>query len=163
MAYNISVSDSKIIYTPLSSIDNGISYFNGTITPVRTQHFVFSTSTGSYHKTIQSFDQAKTSNIVVYHIYGTSNYATRRSTITRDITDNTAFYQMLNKYAVNDPTMIIPCDPYTSVNIIDFTDFAVYYDTNYQYADFYLKTLDKDYNVITASSYVDITVDYYCL
>lgn len=154
MAYNISVSDSKIIYTPLLSIDNGISYFNGTFTPVRTQHFTFSTSTGSYHKTIQSFDQAKTSNIVVYHIYGT---------ITRDITDNTAFYQMLNKYAANDPTMIIPCDPYTSVNIIDFTDFAVYYDVNYQYADFYLKTLDKDYNVITASNYVDITVDYYCL
>jgi len=154
MAYNISVSDSKIIYTPLSSINDGVSYFNGTYIPVKQSHYTFTTSTGSYHYTIQSFDQPKTSNIIIYHIYGT---------ITRDITDNTAFYQMLNKYTVNDPTMIVPCDPYTNINIIDYTEINTNIDVNYQYADFFLKTLDKDYNVITASSYVDITVDYYCL
>ena len=157
MVYNISVSDSKIIYTPLSSISDGISYFNGTYKPVRHEQFTLTTSTGSYYAVIISVNKPQIihySNIVVWHLYGT---------ITRDITDNTAFYQLLNKYSEHDPTMIIPCDQYTNTSIIDFTDFATYYDVNYYYFWFFLKTFDKDYNALTTSSRVDITLDYYCL
>lgn len=112
----ISVSDNKIIYTPLTSglqgtyiHRKGPNKFGGNIYS-NTQHIVVETTWYKVLNLISGNTQFR--ELSRYDIHGT---------FTKNIEDGILYYQITSIGPSNDPTVIIPANPYTRTDTFDIT------------------------------------------
>ena len=154
--YNIVTSSSNITYSNLSLIVpvDGINTFDGKWKHVKSFDYTASTSTGSYFKDIIYKAEAYDPMYCLYHVTGT---------ITRDVTDDTAFYYFINALPIVDQVTLIPVEPHQSeihFDIVNITD----KDTgSYNYYRVRVFTCDKDFNKVVANSTINMKIDYYCM
>lgn len=158
MTYDISTAQSTFTYPDLSLIapSAGVNYFNNLWKHVDTYTYTGSTNTGKYNEDLinSSTQSTHKSLYCLYHVYGT---------ITRDITDNAAFYLFANTLPPYDQVTLIPVKPYQSEIPFDLVNITNKNTASYNYYRMWIQTCDKDYNYIRAKSNISITVDYYCL
>lgn len=160
---NIVVNNNKIQYpaNTLYSATDGVNLLSGKYTPVQQFTYKHTLPEGSCDYTITK--NLKISEGIMVHIYGTSNYATRRSTITRDITDQTACYQIQNSGPTIDKGGIIPVNPYSPVTTVDLTLLDTNNTSAYNTLILYIVSCDNNLNKVNNPCNVDIIVEYYCL
>ena len=160
---NIVVNKNEIQYpaNTLYSVTDGVNLLSGNYTPVQQFTYKDTLPEGSCDYTITK--NYKRSEGIMVHIYGTSNYATRRSTITRDITDQTACYQIQNSGPSIDKGGIIPVNPYSPVTTVDLTLLDTYHTSAYNTLILYITSCDNNLNKVNNPCDIDITVEYYCL
>lgn len=130
---------------------NGVNYFDGRWTKMQSVNISEQSETGSYQQEIFNFDQ---NNYRLFHVHGT---------ITRDITDNTAFYYFAdlqsNNYTI---AMQNPTNPYNSETTVDFV-----LPTSQSNISKVFKLLiypcNEKQEIIQSPCNINLTVDCYCL
>lgn len=132
---------------------NGVNYFDGRWTKMQSVNISEQSETGSYEQEIFNFDQ---NNYRLFHVHGI---------ITRDITDNTAFYYFADTYNPNDGSSIVvqnPTNPYNSETTVDFV-----LSTSQSNISKVFKLLiypcNEKQEIIQSPCNINLTVDCYCL
>lgn len=130
---------------------NGINYFDGRWTKMQSVNISEQSETGSYEQEIFNFDQ---NNFRLFHVHGT---------ITRDITDNTAFYYFAdlqsNNYAI---AMQNPTNPYNSETTVDFILSTPRANISNVFKLLIYPCNEKQ-EIIQSPCNINLTVDCYCL
>ena len=153
--YNIVTSGSAITYSNLSLIApvDGMNTFDGRFETFSDLGYT-QNITGSHIVTIYG-DTRKYTTDIMWHVYGT---------ITKqDITDNVTFYAITNTLPYVDETILIPASPETTINNFDFITFNSSDVSNYNGYSFNIHAMDKDYNELTTTYYLNLRVGYYCV
>lgn len=119
----ISVSDNKIIYTPLTSgfqgtynHRNGPNKFGERIYS-NTKHVVQEITWVANVGGLMTGDDNLFRELTRFDIHGT---------ITKNIEDGILYYQLTSLGPTNDPTIIIPANPYSSTDTFDITFWEPY-------------------------------------
>lgn len=84
-------------------------------------------------------------------------------TITRNITDQTACYQIQNSGPTVDKGSITSVNPYSPVTTVDLTLLDTNNTSAYNTLILYIVSCDNNLNKVNNPCDIDITVDYYCL
>lgn len=143
--YNFTFGNVKLL-KPI----NGVNYFDGRWTKMQSVNISEQSETGSYEQEIFNFDQ----NIYrLFHVHGT---------ITRDITDNTAFYYFADLQSDNSTIALQnPTNPYNSETTVDFVLSTL------SFASKVFKLLiypcNEKQEIIQSPCNINLTVDCYCL
>ena len=151
----ISVSDNKIIYTPLTS------GFQGTYTHrfgpnkfgvnlySNTQHVVVD---ATWYKNLMLIsDNYQFKELSRFDIHGT---------FTKNIEDGILYYQITSIGPSNDPTVIIPANPYSSTDTFDITFWEPYQYANNNGIVAYVTAICKDIDTAkTAKFTFDFTTN----
>lgn len=151
---NIVVNNNKIQYpvNTLYSATDGVNLLSGKYTPVQQFTYKDTLPEGSCDYIITK--KYKRSEGIMVHIYGT---------ITRDITDQTACYQIQNSGPTIDKGGITPVNPYSPVTAVDLTLLDTNNTSAYNTLILYIVSCDNNLNKVNNPCDIDITVDYYCL
>lgn len=151
---NIVVNNNKIQYpvNTLYSATDGVNLLSGKYTPVQQFTYKNTLPEGSCDYII--IKNYKRSEGIMVHIYGT---------ITRDITDQTACYQIQNSGPTIDKGGITPVNPYSPVTTVDLTLLDTLNTSAYNTLILYIVSCDNNLNKVNNPCDIDITVDYYCL
>lgn len=151
---NIVVNNNKIQYpvNTLYSATDGVNLLSGKYTPVQQFTYKNTLPEGSCDYII--IKNYKRSEGIMVHIYGT---------ITRDITDQTACYQIQNSGPTVDKGSITPVNPYSPVTTVDLTLLDILNTSAYNTLILYIVSCDNNLNKVNNPCDIDITVDYYCL
>jgi len=151
---NIVVNKNKIQYpaNTLYNVTDGVNLLSGKYTPVQQFTYKNTLPVGSCDYTITK--GLKKSEGIMIHIYGT---------ITKDITDKTACYQIQNSGPVVDKGEIIPVNPYSPVTTVDLTILDAQNNTAYNSLILYMVSCDNNLNKVKNPCDINVTIDYYCL
>lgn len=127
---------------------DGVNYFNGRWTKMQYVNISEQSETGSYQQEIFNFDQ---NNFRLFHVHGT---------ITRDITDNTAFYYFADittlSFVVQNPT-----NPYNSETTVDFVLSII--PSISKVFNLLIYPCNEKQEIIQSLCNINLTVDCYCL
>ena len=155
IGYN-STTNYKFTYSNIKLLKpiNGVNYFNGRWTKMQSVNISEQSETGSYEQEIFNFDQ---NNHRLFHVHGT---------ITRDITDNTAFYYFADDLQYNttiNTTIAVqnPTNPYNSETTVDFV-----LPLRQQYSKVFkllIYPCNEKQEIIESPCNINLTIDCYCL
>lgn len=143
--YNFTYSNVKLL-KPI----NGVNYFDGKWTKMQSVNISEQSETGSYEQEIFNFDQ----NIYrLFHVHGT---------ITRDITDNTAFYYFADLQSDNSTIALQnPTNPYNSETTVDFVLSTLSFTS--KVFKLLIYPCNEKQEIIQSPCNINLTVDCYCL
>lgn len=137
-----------ILPNPLNEIntfdDKWIQCFHATIS---------ATATGSYSHNY-GIATNNNSRIIVFHVYGT---------VTKDLADEISFYHLAETVAADDPTIIIPANPHSKTDYIDWTLIQSSNVKNYNLFRIHFAPCDSTYKVKNSTYTLDLSVDCYSL
>lgn len=143
--YNFTYSNVKLL-KPI----NGVNYFDGKWTKMQSVNISEQSETGSYEQEIFNFDK----NIYrLFHVHGT---------ITRDITDNTAFYYFADLQSDNSTIALQnPTNPYNSETTVDFVLSTLSFTS--KVFKLLIYPCNEKQEIIQSPCNINLTVDCYCL
>lgn len=143
--YNFTYSNVKLL-KPI----NGVNYFDGKWTKMQSVNISEQSETGSYEQEIFNFDK----NIYrLFHVHGT---------ITRDITDNTAFYYFADLQSDNSTIALQnPTNPYNSKTTVDFVLSTLSFTS--KVFKLLIYPCNEKQEIIQSPCNINLTVDCYCL
>lgn len=134
----------------LPQLTNGVNYFNEKWTKMQSVNISEQSETGSYQQEIFNFDQ---NNYRLFHIHGT---------ITRDITDNTAFYYFADLQSDNSTIALQnPTNPYNSETTVDFVLSTL--SSTSKVFNLLIYPCNEKQEIIQSPCNINLTVDCYCL
>ena len=146
-AANIITTKSKVSYTPINNYQDGVSYIHRNTYAVNSIHYT-ATVTGLTRRDLL---KGISCSIVFYHIYGT---------ITRsDITDETAYYQVMNTLPSPDDVILIPAK---SVATFDYVDIVTSTRANKHYR-LYVQPMNKNHKPVSTKYTIDVQIDEHSL